>query len=69
MIKKKFKIEGMDCVSCALNIDMELEELQGVKSTNTNYAKSELEIEFDPEKVDEKLILEAIKKLGFTATL
>ncbi|MDP3733211.1 MAG: heavy-metal-associated domain-containing protein [Candidatus Daviesbacteria bacterium] len=65
MIKKKFKILGMHCSSCGLTIDMDLEELDGVKKAHTSYAKAETEIEFDPEKISENLILETIKKSGY----
>ena len=67
MIKKKFKITGMHCSSCALTIDMDLEDLEGVKSSKTSYAKSETEIEYDLKKVPDQLILETIKKSGYNA--
>jgi len=67
MIKKKFKITGMHCASCALTIDMDLEDLEGVKSSKTSYAKAETEIEFDYNKVAGDKILQSIKKSGYTA--
>ena len=61
------KITGMHCTSCAMNIDGELEDLlEGVKSANTSYAKSETEVEFDEEKVDHQQIIQTIKKTGYT---
>lgn len=66
---KKFKITDMHCSSCALTIDMDLEDLDGVRGVKTSYAKGESEIEFDPQKVSEQKILETIKKSGYTATL
>lgn len=68
-IKRKFKILDMHCSSCALTIDMDLEDLDGIKEVKTSYAASVTEIEFDPQKVDDKKILETIKKSGYTATL
>ena len=48
MIKKKLKITGMHCISCAMTIDGDLEDfVKGVKASNTNYAKAETEVEFD----------------------
>lgn len=67
MKKVVFKIVGMDCVACAVNIDGDLEEQAGVKTAKTNYAKSQTEVEFDPEKVTEEKILGVIKKAGYTA--
>ena len=66
-MKKKFKITGMHCSSCALTIDMDLEDLDGIKKAQTSYAKAETEVEFDPEKVTDNLILQTIKKSGYTA--
>ncbi len=59
----------MHCSSCALTIDMDLEDLDGVKKSQTSYAKAELEVEFDPQKVSDDLILETIKKSGYEAVL
>lgn len=67
MLKKKFKITDMHCTSCALSIDMDLEDLDGIKNVRTSYAKAETEVEFEEEKIDEKAVLETIKKTGYTA--
>lgn len=67
MIKKKLKIEGMHCSSCALNIDFDLEDIKGVKSAKTSYASQVTEVEFDPEKVNDQEILETVKKTGYSA--
>lgn len=67
MTKKLFKISGMHCTSCAMNIDGELEDTNGIKESNTNYAKSQTEVEFDQEKVSDKAIIEIIKKVGYQA--
>jgi len=68
MTKKKFKITGMHCTSCAMNIDGELEDTEGVKESNTNYAKQETEVEFDEKKVSEEKIAKVIKSVGYTAS-
>lgn len=65
VVKKKFKIEGMHCSSCALTIDMDLEDLDGVKSSKTSYAKAETEV--DSDEVADQVIIESIKKSGYTA--
>ncbi len=46
---------------------MDLEDLPGIKSSSTSYAKAETEVEFDSDKVSDSLILETIKKSGYTA--
>lgn len=64
----KLKIEGMHCTSCAFNIDGELEDTEGVISSNTNYAKQETQVEFDPTKVSEDQVIEVIRRAGYDAT-
>lgn len=69
VVKKKLKIEGMHCTSCALNIDFDLEDLEGVEKAKTSYAKQECIVEFEEGKISEDLILEAIKKSGYKAVI
>jgi P-type Cu+ transporter len=65
--KIKLKINGMHCTSCALDIDFELEEIDGVKESKTHYAKEHTELVFDKQKVELKKIISKIKDLGYTA--
>jgi Cu+-exporting ATPase len=67
MKKVVFKIIGMHCTACAMNIDGELEDSEKVKSSKTNYAKAHTEVEFDPEIISEKEIVKIIKNTGYTA--
>jgi len=69
MVKKKFKITGMHCTSCAITIDMDLEDLEGVKQAKTSYARQITEVEFDSEKVSEELVVQIIKKSGYSAQI
>lgn len=62
-IQTKLKIEGMHCTSCAINIDGELEDTNGVREAKTNYAKQELEIKFDPDLISIDNIISIIKKI------
>lgn len=69
IVKKKLKIEGMHCSSCAMSIDMDLEDLKGVKSANTSYAKQVSEVEYSEDAVTDVKIIEQIKKTGYKATV
>lgn len=69
VIKKKLKIEGMHCISCAMNIDFDLEDLDGIKSAKTSYAKQECEVEFEEEKIDTQKIILTINNTGYQAQL
>ena len=59
------KIDGMHCTSCSLNIDGELEDLDGVISATTSYAKATTRIEYDETKIDKKAVIDTIRKLGY----
>ena len=65
--KKIFKITGMHCTSCAMNIDGELEDTGKIKDVKTNYAKAVTEIEFNPDEISEVEIIQIIKKTGYEA--
>jgi len=69
IVKRKFKIDGMHCSSCAMNIDFDLEDLRGVTSVKTSYAKQESEIEFDEEAVKPEEIITYIEKIGYRVIL
>lgn len=63
--KLSLKIDGMHCTSCSLNINGELEDLDGVISADTSYAKSRVDVEYDSAKVDKDKIIKTIEKLGY----
>ena len=65
MKKHIFKISGMHCTSCAMNIDLDLEDLPGVKNSQTNYAKQETVVEFDPVQISKSEIESSITKTGY----
>ncbi len=59
----------MHCTSCAMNIDGELEDTDGVKSSTTNYAKQQTEVEFDEKKLTEEKVIAIIKSVGYSAVV
>lgn len=62
MAKKIFKISGMHCTSCAMNIEWDLED-QGL-TAKCDYAKQTLEVEIDADD-KAKLVQTTIEKLGY----
>ena len=58
----------MHCSACAMNIDFDLEDLAGVRSAKTNYAKQETEIEFDQDQITLPDIKQQIQKTGYQPT-
>jgi copper chaperone CopZ len=65
-IASSFKIVGMHCVSCAMNIDGALEDLEGVSTAKTNYAKAETVVEYDEKITNEAEIIKTISEIGYT---
>ncbi len=61
--KTKLKIIGMHCTSCAMSIDGDLEDTEGVKSAKTSYASQVCEVEFEEEKVTPEKIISIIRKV------
>lgn len=66
-IKKKLKITGMHCTSCAMTIDFDLEDEKGIQKANTSYARQETEVEYDQDVLKEEDIIKVIKKSGYDA--
>lgn len=58
----KLTITGMHCTSCAINIDGELEDTEGVKEAKTSYAKQQIEVTFDPQSVSVDRLIAVIRK-------
>ena len=53
----------MDCASCAQLLELDLEDA-GVKAA-CSYPKETLEVEFDPQKLDEIRIKEIVEQSGY----
>ena len=59
----------MHCTACAMNIDGDLEDTDGIEEATTNYAKQHTQVTFDEEKISMQKILEIIKKTGYDASV
>lgn len=59
-------VKGMTCAGCEAHIEHEVGALQGVKSVDAIYAEGSATIEYVPSKLEEKTIIEAINKTGYT---
>ncbi len=59
------KLSGLHCSSCSLNIDGEIEEISGVVSSNTSYAKQETVIVYNPALTDTAKFVQTIQDLGY----
>ncbi len=69
IVKKRLKIEGMHCSSCAMNIDFDLEDSEGIKKARTSYAAQVCEVEFDEGVISVERVVNVIQKTGYQAKL
>lgn len=63
-----FRIDGMHCVSCALNIDAELENLAGVEQAQTKYASQQTVVWLNLQLISPEEVGKIIKELGYQAS-
>jgi len=58
------KVEGMTCRTCNIAVKIALKKLSGVVEATANYKLGRAEVEYVPEKVTPKQMIEAINKIG-----
>ena len=67
MPKKELRISGMHCASCAVIIEKSLKRLEGVESASVNLATEKAVVEYDPERIDVKGLIDSVNKAGYKA--
>ncbi len=65
----RFTTTGMHCNSCAMLIQMSLEDVEGVAEVKADYAAGTTEVTYDPAMVTPDQIAEVIVKAGYGAEL
>jgi copper chaperone CopZ len=68
MVKKTYRIDGMHCSNCAMNIEGIEDDLPGIRQVCASYAKSQMVVEFDEAMVSEVQIITAVEQRGYMAT-
>ena len=54
-MKKKFKMENLDCANCAAKMEEQIRKIPGVQEANMNFMTQKLTLEADDERFDEIL--------------
>ena len=54
-MKKKLKMDNIDCAHCAMEMEEEIRKIDGVNSANINFMLQKLTLDVDDEKFDEFL--------------
>jgi Cu+-exporting ATPase len=60
-----FKLRGMTCTMCALAIEKQLSNQEGVTSANVNFALGNATVTYDPKRIAPKQLVEAIRDVGY----
>ena len=65
MMKKKFKLNEIDCANCALKLEEAVKAVEGVTSAKVNYMMQKLTFEAEEEKIEEveKAVLAVCRKM------
>lgn len=60
-MKSNFKLEGLDCANCALELERAIAKIEGVKEVNINFMMEKMEIIYDEDNKD--YIIKKVKKV------
>ena len=52
IMKKNFKLDGLDCANCAAKIEKKVKSLDGVKDATVSFFAQKLVLEADDDKFD-----------------
>jgi Cu+-exporting ATPase len=66
--KLALPITGMTCASCAARIERKLNRIDGVQAS-VNFATERAQVSFDPGRVTEDMLVDAVEQAGYTAAL
>ena len=60
-MKSKFKIKGLDCANCALDLERAIQKVDDIESANINFMTEKMELEHEESKKEE--IMKKVKKV------
>lgn len=52
-MKKKFKLQDLDCANCAAKMETAIKKIQGVSDANVSFMTQKMTIEADESRFDE----------------
>jgi Cu+-exporting ATPase len=67
--KVELKIEGMTCAACSNRVEKALQRIDGVASAAVNLTTERASVQFDPQRVDEAYLRQAIEKTGYQVAI
>ncbi|SFR07957.1 heavy metal translocating P-type ATPase [Desulfoscipio geothermicus] len=63
--KISFKVQGMECASCAAKIERQLKKTGGVLNAAVNFAVEKVTVDYDPDRVGVDELLKTVVDLGY----
>ena len=60
-------VEGMTCGHCVMRVKKALDAVKGVKDVNVELEAKKATVKLDPNKVEEKSLVEAVEEAGYKA--
>ena len=67
MVKKTFRVEGMHCSNCPMEVESIEDDLPGIKQITASYQKGQMVVEFDETKLSDEQIIASVEKRGYQA--
>lgn len=69
MTKQKYAVTGMTCSACSSHVDKSVRKLPGMGDVTVNLLTNSMQVSFDENVCDENIIIEAVEKAGYGASL
>ena len=67
--KQKFTVKGMSCSACSAAVERTVKALDGVEKADVNLMAGILVCEYNSDQTNEKAIIEAVTRAGYSASL
>jgi copper chaperone CopZ len=61
IMKKKFKLQDLDCANCAAKMEEGIKKIEGVKDASVSFMTQKMTVEADDENFDE--IMQEVTKV------
>lgn len=64
MKRLSFRVDGITCSGCAVDVETVLKNTDGIHGAEANYSAGSVIVDYHPEEIDEGRIRELLTKLG-----
>ena len=69
IINKIYKVKGMHCASCAVNIERTFKKTEGVEIAEANYGNESVKVSFDEIKTNPQALSKKLEPLGYSLVI